>query len=306
MKKFIIFPILFVYSYSYSQNLVPNPGFEEHDTCPNSSSQIEYAIGWWTSRQSPDYFNECGSGLAAIPYNGMGFQQAYSGQAYSGLFTFISAGGEYSEIIAAELTSVMKRNYYYKVGFSTNRADGIVNRRLASNNLGVLFSTVKYEYPSIFPIDNFSHFKIDSVITDTTNWLNVEFEFQADSEYKYMMIGNFYSNELTDTILYIHGGSRSYYYIDDVFVIEDTSNSVNKLWIKKINTYYKENNQLIIENAKGNNIKIIDVAGNTILNNESIESDNYVIELFFPLIIIVIITTISSVIYIKKHINPKN
>lgn len=285
---------------------MPNSGFEEHDTCPNSSSQIEYAIGWWTSRQSPDYFNECGSGLAAIPYNGMGFQHAESGQAYVGLFTFISEGGEYSEIIATELSSVIKKNYYYKVGFSTNRADGIVNRRLASNNLGVLFSTVKYESTSTFPVSNFSHFKIDSVITDTANWLNVEFDFQADSEYKYMMIGNFYSNGLTDTVLYIHGGSRAYYYIDNVFVMEDTSNSINKLLTKKINTYFNENNQLIIENARENNIKIIDVNGNTILDNESIESDNYAIELFFPLIIIVIITTISSVIYFKKHINPKN
>jgi hypothetical protein len=79
----------------------------------------------------------------------------------------------------------------------------------------------------------------------------------------------------------------------------------NKLLSKQVNSYYSEADKFVIENAKGNNIKIIDIDGNTILDNESIESDNYIIELFFPLIIIVIITTITSVIYIRKHINLK-
>jgi hypothetical protein len=227
---YLSFSFFFFSAVCFAQNLVPNPGFEEHDTCPNSYSQIHFATGWWSSRETPDYFNDCGSGLAGVPYNGAGFQEAYSGHAYSGLISFLSAGNEYSEIIATELSSVMKKNYYYKVGFSTNRADGIVFRRLASNNLGVLFSTVKYEFPFTFPVSNFSHFKIDSIITDTANWLNIEFDFQADSEYKYMMIGNFYANELTDTILYIHGGSRAYYYIDNVYVTEDSSNAINKLF----------------------------------------------------------------------------
>ena len=28
-------------------NLVPNPSFEDYDTCPDFTSQISRAIGWW-------------------------------------------------------------------------------------------------------------------------------------------------------------------------------------------------------------------------------------------------------------------
>lgn len=57
------------------QNLVPNPGFEELDSCPSDLSQIEATGDWITARGSADLYNACDTtGNAAVPLNLLGFQ----------------------------------------------------------------------------------------------------------------------------------------------------------------------------------------------------------------------------------------
>lgn len=62
----------------WSQNLVPNPGFEEYIKCPGSYmlNQNEFAIHGWQSPTSgtPDHFHSCSSGEADVPVNWAGIQ----------------------------------------------------------------------------------------------------------------------------------------------------------------------------------------------------------------------------------------
>src|SRR5687768_16803403 len=87
--KGYVFSFLFLFGCTelvFGQNLVPNPSFEDYDTCPEFLSQINYAIGWGSSRQTPEYYNSCAIPftVASVPHNYFGSQYPASGNAYAG------------------------------------------------------------------------------------------------------------------------------------------------------------------------------------------------------------------------------
>lgn len=60
-------------------NLVPNPSFEDTVSCPNYANQIDKAVGWHASRNTPDYFNGCDwlTSNQSVPNNFRGYQYAH-------------------------------------------------------------------------------------------------------------------------------------------------------------------------------------------------------------------------------------
>jgi hypothetical protein len=93
-RPFSFFLLLFFTArVCFGQNLVPNPSFEIHDSCPNNISFIEGAIGWKQLIITPDFFHECATNSAAsIPYNIAGYQQPFNinDSAYAGIGTNIT------------------------------------------------------------------------------------------------------------------------------------------------------------------------------------------------------------------------
>src|ERR1043165_2939634 len=85
------------------QNLVNNWSFEDTVSCPTGYSQIFKAIGWTGFNETPDYYNSCNNTGVGVPLNDVGFQVPVTGNAYSGLITFSSLGGNYREIIGSQL-----------------------------------------------------------------------------------------------------------------------------------------------------------------------------------------------------------
>ncbi len=55
----------------YSQNLVPNPSFEDTLACPTTANQLNNCAFWSVVYESPDYFHECDfiTGNTSVPYN---------------------------------------------------------------------------------------------------------------------------------------------------------------------------------------------------------------------------------------------
>lgn len=215
----------------FSQNLVSNPSFEQFDTCPNMQDQIIYATGWTKFNQySPDYFNSCSTNpWFSVPYNWGGYQLAADGNAYAGIYTYETPQPPIDtllrEYIGAQLLVplVMGTKYYFS--FKTNLAidtNHIFNQ--ATNNLGMLFSTVPYSPSNPTPTKNFAHVYSAFVITDTMNWTTISGSFITDSAYQYISIGNFFDDVNTiviqqqDTI----SDKSAYYYIDDVYVSTDS------------------------------------------------------------------------------------
>ena len=100
---------------------------------------------------------------------------------------------------------------------------------VASNKIGLRFSTMPYYEFSPTPINNFAHFYSDSILSDSLLWIKFSGSFIADSAYGYLAIGNFFLDNLTDTV---HVGTASpvysMYYIDDVCV--STDSVYNDIW----------------------------------------------------------------------------
>lgn len=228
MRNICICLLLLVSTVSFGQvNLVPNPSFEDTVACPNAGNQVDRAVGWYPSRNSPDYFNGCDwiNGLLGVPYNALGFQYANTGVAYCGIVSFAHNAPNYRETFTCKLTSALVIGKKYDVSFYASWSG---KYRMASNKLGILFSTSNYDTSINAPIGNYSQVYTDSIITDSVNWTLIHKSFIADSNYTYLSVGSFFDSSMVDTIHPIPS-SLAYYYIDDVSVTADTTTSVLEL-----------------------------------------------------------------------------
>lgn len=208
------------FCYSYSQNLVPNPSFEQFSLCPSNFNQVTLATGWQkslnnnTPQYHTEYLNACSSSsLFQVPSNTWGFQAAFSGQAYMALNTMApSVFTNYRENIYIQLSSPLVVGQQYKVKMHASHTD---NSKFVTNNLGIKFSTT-----ANFPVNNISHIYSSTVISTNTNWDTIQGIFIADSAYQYLAIGNFFTDANTTRLLQYSGASYSLdaYFIDDVSV----------------------------------------------------------------------------------------
>ncbi len=226
MKKIcllFLFTILSVVTHAQI-NLVPNPSFEDTVSCPTMGGQVTKAKFWHSITNTPDYYHSCCIiPQFSVPNNTFGFQYPNSGNAYMGLYIYDLIDTTYREIIGAFLTSPLVPGIKYYVSFKTSFSAGIFQAvNIATNRIGVLFSTVDYLSASP-PVNNFSQVYADTIIADSLNWTTVRGVFVADSAYSFISIGNFFQNYQTDTInMNAFNHTRGYYYLDDVCVSDDS------------------------------------------------------------------------------------
>ncbi|MDQ3193161.1 MAG: T9SS type A sorting domain-containing protein [Bacteroidota bacterium] len=215
------------------QNLVPNPSFEDTVSCPDFPGQVDKAVGWSTYRETPDYFNSCSSSsIVSVPENLAGHQYPSSGNAYCGFQTF--SNSNFREFLGRQLSEPMVIGETYNVSFKTVRAHGgVVGARCATNKTGIRFSTVPFSFNSPAPVDNFAHIYTNDIITDTLNWTTISGTFTADFAYQYIIIGNFFDDNNTDTLWIFGNSCRAYYYVDDIVVEKDNSTGYKKDEINK-------------------------------------------------------------------------
>lgn len=214
-----------------AQNLVPNPSFELNDTCPYTIGfqEGDRPLHWSSWLESPEYFHACAGSLndvdtvIDVPQNGFGFQYAWDGDAYVGMYTY---NEDYREYVGCELISPMVAGATYELSFLANMATGgnYWDPKWASNNLGLLFTMEPNTWNGMtgspFPFRNYAHMHSSEVVTDTTGWVLVSGSFVADSAYRYLVIGNFFSDALTDTAHLAGPNSLgAYYFVDGVCVI---------------------------------------------------------------------------------------
>jgi hypothetical protein len=111
-------------------------------------------------------------------------------------------------------------------------------------------------------------------ISDTT-WVEVSGIFQADSNYKYMILGSFGLDSLVDTltvpngviynpnaIMYHYG--FTYYFFDDIQVIEmdTTMNQINAISHQNFNAWIYNHDLMFNNNVNGLTASIYDQLGN--------------------------------------------
>jgi hypothetical protein len=214
---------------SLGQNLVPNPSFEQYTNCPDVSgggNGITEANGWLSFTDSPDYFNACADVLSGVnvPYTALGYQQAYEGSAFAGAIFCASSTSpppNVREYFGTQLSQTLVVGQKYYVSFFASLPNNIPYN-CWSNKLGAKFTT--YNYSGVegdpFLMTNTSQIHTDSLLKDTTNWVQIKGSFVADSAYQYIIIGNFYDDSNTDTSNC--SGAYSYAFIDMVCVSTDS------------------------------------------------------------------------------------
>jgi hypothetical protein len=177
------------------------------------------ALGWSSYRLTPDYFNGCDNNQVGVPLNIAGYQNARTGNAYAGFATAHWSSSDYREIIGIQLLTplIIGQNYY--VSFYVSRAE---NTNTATNKTGAAFSTVPYTFSNAIPIINIAHIYSDSIIADTTNWVQISGSFIADSAYQYVAFGNFFTDSAITYNQFDSSLTVAYYYIDDVCVSTDS------------------------------------------------------------------------------------
>jgi len=278
MKKSLSFlSVLFFFQLGLAQNLVPNPSFEVHDTCPSNQDQFNYVVGWQNfSEYSPDYFNSCNPcttstfNCFSVPYNWGGYQQATTGNAYAGIYTF-ETNPYYNirECIGAQLITPMIIGTKYYASFKTNLALNYPFNT-ATDKLGILFSTTPYNPANPVPISNFAHVYSNQIISDTANWTTIKGSIIADSAYKYVIIGNFFNDANTNLMTFFDSAYLSaYYYIDDIYVSTDSVSQVSNYELKNnVKIYPNPLNAFITIEIDSQMKHFIEFTLNDMLGNE--------------------------------------
>ena len=201
-----------------AQNLVPNPSFEETDTClAGLAFDSEFGLhDWFSAYLTPDHLQSCLNGsFSGLPMNTFTFQEPLDGSSCVGIFSYFQNGlDEQREWVMVQLTEPLVAGQTYYASFYANAGFGgnaqYPQVWLASSNIGMLFTMqtrpweFTYPYPSAL---NVAHVHRTEILSDTVAWTLVSGSFVADSAYQYLMIGNFFSNALTDTLHFADPGS---------------------------------------------------------------------------------------------------
>ncbi len=208
---------------SFTQNLVPNPGFEEHDDCTGGvdwSNLQNWQIP--TCTYEPFYWNACNNvfgGGSGIPQNFVGFQYAHGGDGYLLLATYIHNYSYAQNKITTHLTEPLEAGHTYCVQMWFSLADSSEAR---SNLLHGMFTT---DLPSgcnqqdtLFASQAQMTFATDQV--DTASWHLVEGQYTAAGGEEYFTFGNFLPDSLTDVHVFgpFMPTRRSMFYTDDIYV----------------------------------------------------------------------------------------
>jgi OOP family OmpA-OmpF porin len=223
MKKILIFQMILMNAITNAQNLVSNPSFEDTLQCPDNLDQLNKAIGWGSYRATPDYFNSCSSygGYVGVPLNQFDFQNPKTGNAYVGFFTK-TASPSYREYVGSQLIQPLIIGHSYFISFFVNRV-GVVSaqrKNIATNKIGIRFTTIPFSFANPLPIDNFAQLYTDSIITDTLNWTQISGFFTSDSMYNYFAIGSFFEDSLISIIKFDSLATAAYYFLDDINITD--------------------------------------------------------------------------------------
>jgi len=242
----------FVCSVAAAQNLVPNPGFELYNTCPQARSGIVFSetysdfptAAWWVSalwNTTPDYYNTCATNpLVTLPYNTYNdYQQPHGGNACAGISMFsgfpVTLASDYREYLETRLSQPMVAGKKYYLSYFVNMAFHLPEtaNQIVIDMVGARFTDtqINVTYPFGQPL-LYLEGQPDIVnarqtyISDTSKWENMKGVYTAHGGEQWLTIG-YFKDSLPINFIYLYLGhppdsihSTCYMYVDDVCVTE--------------------------------------------------------------------------------------
>lgn len=216
----------------FGQNLVPNPGFEEFDSCPDNWSELasDFKIPHWVSPTdgSPDYFNMC-SNKCGVPWNYAGYSYPRSGLAYVGVITRMAFDNDRAipnrEYIQAKLISPLQAGKNYLVSVFVKPATQCL---YGTDAFGIVFTHEAVRSISRSNLSLRPQVKNEpgNILKNKKEWFQISAVYTATGFEQYISIGNFENNQNTQWGNFnpakISGEpiEFAYYYVDDVLVTE--------------------------------------------------------------------------------------
>lgn len=222
-----IYFLVFFSSKILAQNLVINPSFEDTVQCPDFVSQIDYAVNWHTSVNTPDYYHVCNNtssvnpGIVGVPWSARGYQPARTGNAFAGVVIYWTAQANYREIFYAQLQSPLVAGVTYSVGMYT-----VLNEDNAmwavDGGLGIYLSSSPINPSTPFAYTPQIVNPSGNVLNDSLNWTMISGTYLAAGGEQYITIGSFIPDNMLTIIN--RGGTYPFtsYAIEDVWVVADS------------------------------------------------------------------------------------
>ncbi|MBI2722787.1 MAG: gliding motility-associated C-terminal domain-containing protein [Bacteroidetes bacterium] len=210
-------------------NLVPNYSAENYTFCP-TSGQITSTANWFRAafNGSADYYSSCTSFTTySVPNNFYGSQSPRTGNAYFG-FLLYAKEFETREDIETKLKETLQNNKTYCVTYYLSLAEV---SRYAISTIGAYFTndSLKNYYPipstpSFYYLTPSVENSTLNILADTLNWMQVQGTYTATGGENFITITNFANDANTNKIpikpFNFPFGNGSYYYIDDISVVE--------------------------------------------------------------------------------------
>lgn len=229
------------WSFCLSQNIVPNPNFENFNSCPTGPCQWQRCISWNNVNMipncppkfgplhgTPDYYRVCGTGGSAPPNTFQGTCAPLNGNAMMGVVlynaSFANSGREY---ISCELTCSMVPGNTYSLSFWLSNGTGPISP-WTINNIGVHFSPTALTQTGMSLVNLVPTCEITTNVA-SNGWTQFTFLVNPTVPCKFMTIGSFRpDNQLNPTLSFntptnIPAYNYSYYFIDSVEVFKPAS-----------------------------------------------------------------------------------
>ncbi|QQS73948.1 MAG: OmpA family protein [Flavobacteriales bacterium] len=204
-------------------NLVTNPGFEEVKKIPctwtqDASKFNNDVMNGWNSptETTPDLFStrahsDCWSNPAKRT---QGKTSPHGGENMVGIKTWGKGNTPtfWHEYLQTTLPEPLKAGERYIVECWVQRANFSGE---ASNNIGMRLSALPVKTRDNLPLYFTPQVNADEIL-DAKGWRKVSGVIEANGDERYLMIGNFYSDETTLHKQQPQGERGAYYFIDDV------------------------------------------------------------------------------------------
>jgi len=205
-----------------SQNLVPNPSFENFTSCPpnyNMGGPLECPPWFRATGGTSDYFNACHTtGMAGVPNNIFGVQPAHTGDAYAGSLHYWQFVADYREYLEVQLSSPMTAGTTYIVSLWYS----VSSYSCSNDKLGIYLSSFPVSNPAtIGPLNLSPQLELNNGLIQGNEWQLFTNCYVAFGGEQFITIGNFYPDNQTMVgtgCPLILGNIASYVYIDDVSV----------------------------------------------------------------------------------------
>lgn len=220
-----------MYLYVFAQiNLVPNHGFEDYDKCPQGLPDFDGFIKYWRAANNgtPNYYNACSNSPDnGVPNTYFGYRPAHKGYGFVGIMT----SNTFREFISVKLKSPLKADIKYKISLYSS----INKNSLTCQSKGLDIVFTDSLTLSANASGNLVH-KPSITFNPSYNgdqWVFSEMCYKAKGGEQSMVIGDFhYPVALHDCI---GNGGSSYYFIDEVTVVENEDPIPIPLYLKYCN-----------------------------------------------------------------------